>query len=198
MLCKIFSVAAVVVVTIVAYLAKKYGNSVLMKFFRDLSRYKARKRLYGNDVALVPILFHQEQPIDLSHYIDKSPSADDYFTLTLDELKEMDGRTPLTPMYVSVKELIFDVSAALDIYGPGHAYHSLVGRNATLAFANACVEEECFHNTDGLTTEDYEDVDRWVEFYYSHDKYKFVGRLVHNPIDSILDSDDKRSNPIDS
>ena len=62
---------AVIVVAISGVLASQFidMNVVLMRFFRDLSRSKARKRLYGdNQHALMPMLLGKEDSIleDLS------------------------------------------------------------------------------------------------------------------------------------
>ena len=40
------------------------------------------------------------------------------------------------------------------------------------------------------------EIDRWVELYETHDKYKFVGHLVDDPVDDILENngeEDKES-----
>lgn len=37
------------------------------------------------------------------------------------------------------------------------------------------------------------EIDRWVELYETHDKYTFVGHLVDNPVDDILDSVEEES-----
>jgi len=278
-------------------------SAVMMRLFRDLGRYKARKRRFGSDTALIPIILGREEPVDIGSTLEQIESERNYFTMTLEQLAEMNGNDPDTPMYISVKDLIFDVSAGREIYGPGKSYHALVGRNATLAFANACfatgevtdqgdgdgagngkgstadieneneheinqalpgggsmetaestvsapavtspstsaasrvgtggamvngereengellvaateidsvddhstidhdapaqqqeeVEDQqtvgfdCFTNTDGLTQADLDDVARWVEFYATHDKYKYVGKLIPNPVDVIVD-----------
>eukprot|EP00601_Ochromonadales_sp_CCMP2298_P011824 CAMPEP_0173260554 /NCGR_PEP_ID=MMETSP1142-20121109/25649_1 /TAXON_ID=483371 /ORGANISM="non described non described, Strain CCMP2298" /LENGTH=85 /DNA_ID=CAMNT_0014195325 /DNA_START=33 /DNA_END=286 /DNA_ORIENTATION=- len=58
--------------------------------------------------------------------------------MTAEELGQMTGLGG-APMYLSVNDLIFDVSDG-EMYLPGSNYYPLVGRNATLAFANACFD----------------------------------------------------------
>lgn len=174
---------ASIISAVTVYFAKKHGNRLMMRFFRDLSRFKARKRLYGNNAALIPILMGKEEPININ--LDRG--ADD-FTMTLEQLSEMDGRTETTPIYISVKGNIYDVSAAREMYGPGGAYSGFSGRDATRGFANGCMEERCMTSSlEGLTEVERKEIDRWVELYHNHDKYTYIGRLLTvDPMDAIV------------
>jgi predicted heme/steroid binding protein len=165
-----------------------------MKFFRDLSRYKARKRLYGNSAALIPLLFGKEDNVDL--LVD--PGSDD-FTMTIEQLSEMNGSTNETPVYLSVKGNIYDVSSARAMYGPGGGYHGFAGRDATRAFATGCLETECMVSSiDGLTESELKEIDRWVELYHNHDKYTYVGRLMFvDPVDSIVTNEMRNESVIE-
>lgn len=175
-------VLSAIVSSIAIYFASKHANRYLMQFFRDLSRYKSRKRLYGNSAALIPILMGQEEPVELL----PQPGTED-FTMTAEQLAEMDGRTEDTPIYLAISGNIYDVSAARKMYGPGGSYHGFVGRDSTRAYANGCLEEKCMtSSTEGLTENEMKQVTRWLELYHNHDKYKYVGRLVADPVDEVL------------
>eukprot|EP01036_Dinobryon_divergens_P022723 gene22723-31008_t len=116
----------------------------------------------------------------------------DGFTMTLAELAEMDGRTENTPIYISIKGQIFDISEGRAMYGPGKGYHPLVAKEAASAFAFGCFEDECFKTPiDNLSPEQLVEVDRWIDLYRNHDKYKLVGRLISDPIDRIIADDEE-------
>jgi predicted heme/steroid binding protein len=174
---------ASVISSIALYYANRNAKRILMTFFRDISRYKARKRLYGNSAALIPLLFGKEDDVDL--LVD--PGSDD-FTMTIEQLLDMNGSTDTTPVYISVKGNIYDVSSARAMYGPGGSYHGFAGRDATRGFATGCLETECMVSSiDGLTDSELKEIDRWVELYHNHDKYTYVGRLVTvDPLDSVV------------
>jgi len=40
---------------------------------------------------------------------------------------------------------------------------------------------------DGLTEKELKEVDRWLELYETHDKYTFIGHLVDDPVNDILE-----------
>lgn len=189
----IFILATVAAVSI-TFFAVKNGQSikkdvsmVIMRFFRDLTRYKARKRLYGNKASLIPILLGKESEIVMVPNDTVAEERTDGFTMTLAELSEMDGRTENTPIYIAVKGKIYDVSAAREIYGPGSHYNKLVGKEAGPAFASACFEPRCFETSlESLTPQQLTDLDRWIDLYSNHDKYKFVGTIASDPVDAVL------------
>jgi membrane-associated progesterone receptor component len=164
------------------FIMKDHINSLLMNLFRDLSRFKARKRLYGNEAALLPLLLGRENPI--KSRIDEIENG---VTMTIAELAEFDGRTSEVPIYIAINKHIFDVSSARSKYGPGTKYHTLAGRDATVAFATACFKPHCLVKTiEKLSAEQQRQVDRWEELYAQHDKYTYVGRLVRG--DAVEDS----------
>jgi hypothetical protein len=122
-------------------------NYMFMKFFRDLSRSKARRRLHRNDAALVPMILGRDQPISIDELFKDIKS--DGFTMTASQLSEMNGINPNTPIYLAVKGLIYDVTANRHIYGPGKSYHKLVARDSSWALATGCLEDSCI-NTSGI------------------------------------------------
>lgn len=193
------------------YWFKFHSKLTFMRLFRNLSRYKARKRLYGNNAALMPLLMGSESDIivnskrtttvlenvDISTEQQSSNDTtnsqchqeeDTGFYMTLEELATMNGSTETTPIYISIQGYIYDVSKARDMYGPGGSYHPLVGIDGTKAFATGCLEEDCIHITvkeSPLTEEEQVEVNRWLDFYKNHDKYEYVGRVIET---SVVDS----------
>lgn len=192
----VFLVASLISSSLV-WFYKKDVNLTLMRFFRDLSRYKARKRLYGNEASLVAILTKKEEPLEINYEILKNG---DGFTMTPLELSLMDGRTLETPIYISVKGHIYDVSTARDMYGPEANYRLLVGRDSSLAFSAGCCEVECIGSyseiwysnrpIEGLDEGQISEIDTWVELYHTHDRYKYIGELVPDLIDEIIKIDE--------
>lgn len=198
------------------FLFRKQANLSLMRFFRNLSRYKARKRLYGNEAALIPLLLGQESIIiaaskwkgsttsvngeETESEIAREKEEEEVdFYMTKEQLATMNGATASTPIYICVKGRIYDVSAAREMYGPGEAYHVLVGKDATRAFATGCLEGDCVtSSTVGLTAEELEEIDRWVDLYQNHDKYQYIGKLLaDDPIDSVVDNEIASSSQVE-
>jgi predicted heme/steroid binding protein len=141
--------------------------------------------LYGNQAALIPLLLGKEETV-------KIDEEDDGHVLTVEQLASMNGAQDSTPLYIAIKGRVYDVSAARDMYGVGKPYHVFVGKDATRAFATGCMEEHCMVSSmDGLNEQELKEVDRWVELYQNHDKYTFVGRLIEDPIESMVDREIK-------
>ena len=172
-----------------------------MRFFRDVPRFKARKRLYGDRDSLVAIIQGTATEIELD-YGNPDDNSDGF---TPSELAEMNGRTDDTPIYIAVKGHIYDVSGAPDLYGPTGPYKLLVGRDASSLFATGCCEEECAkiwytstisHRDLGLTESDDKEINSWVELYHLHDTYTYVGELVVDLIESTL-SDQMEEDELD-
>ena len=75
---------AVAVVAFGLWLMNFNLNATFARLFRNISRYKARKRIFGNEQALIPILLGTEEPV-----LDFSSVPDDGFTMTTAQLAEM-------------------------------------------------------------------------------------------------------------
>lgn len=176
---------------------KKQINFFGMKFFRDLGRYKARKRLYGNKASLMPLLMGKEEKVmeKVEEMIELQDKSGEVFTMTAAELAEMDGRTETTPIYIAIKGHIYDISLGREAYGPGKAYSNLVGKDSTRAFANGCTEDACLGSSmEGLNEMQLTEIDKWHDFYHNHDKYKYVGRLAIDPVDAVIEKELNKDN----
>lgn len=116
-------------------LARVDYNMFFMRFFRDLSRSKARARLQGgNKYAMIPaMMLGIEEPIKIKDDID----AEDVMTITREELEEMDGFDG-APLYLSIKGRVYDVSAGTTFYAEGSEYHDWVGKDASRSFGTGC------------------------------------------------------------
>ena len=108
-------------------------NMFFMKFFRNLSRSKARARLHGNKYAMIPVMLGIEEPIK----IDDDINAENAMTVTRELLEEMDGFDG-TPLYLSIKGRVYDVSDGERFYGEGKEYHDWVGKDASRSFGTGC------------------------------------------------------------
>jgi len=148
----------------------------MMRFFRDVSRIKARRRRFGQVGQVMPVLGGYEKPLPLA-----DPSLG--LSLSAEELADFDGRQlpdsqERAPLLLAIKGRIYDVSAGRPFYGPGSKYHRLTGRDATRAFCTGCLDPNCLiASTEGLSEAQMREADRWVELYEHHDKYKLVGQL---------------------
>lgn len=170
-------------------LAKVDYNMVFMKFFRNLSRSKARARLHDNKYAIIPVMLGIEKP----HKIQDDIDAENALTITREELEEMDGWDG-APLYLSIRGRVYDVSAGDKFYGEGKEYHDWVGVDASRSFGTGCrggvdrTGMDCLSESlDGLTDKELKEVDRWLELYETHDKYTFIGHLVDDPVNDILE-----------
>jgi predicted heme/steroid binding protein len=184
-------VVTAISVALTGFFARKVDmNKVLMRFFRDVARSKARRRLYGNKHALIPLLLGNEVPLPIKTRDDMN--AEETLTLTMEELADYDGLDG-GPLYLGIKGRVYDVSAKDNFYGEDGRYSLFVGKDATHAFATGCLQdtEECVNpSTEGLDKKELREIDRWVELYETHDKYTFVGFLVEDPVNKILEADE--------
>ncbi|KAL7476984.1 hypothetical protein ACHAW6_002811 [Cyclotella cf. meneghiniana] len=171
-------------------LARVDYNMFFMRFFRDLSRSKARARLHNNKYAMIPVMLGIEKPIKIQDDI----NAENVMTITREQLEEMDGFDG-APLYLAIKGRVYDVSAGEKFYSEGKEYHEWVGKDASRSFGTGCrggvdrTGMDCLSSSlEGLTEKELKEIDRWLELYETHDKYTFVGHLVDDPVDEILEN----------
>ena len=163
--------------------------SLLKSKINQLSLILLTNRLFGKDSVggLVPFLFNKTKDIKLRNFTDDDLHGT---TLTIAELREFDGRTEDTPIYVALKGLVYDVSSNWEAYKPGSGYSCFVGKDATILYATSCCDntspDACPGTLETLLPEHLKELDTWVEFYHNHDKYKYVGRIIADPVESVL------------
>ena len=95
-------------------LARVDYNLFFMKFFRNISRSKARARLHNNKFAMIPVMLGIEEPMKIKDDVD----AENVMTITRDQLEEMDGYDG-APLYLSIRGRVYDVTAGSKFYGEG-------------------------------------------------------------------------------
>ncbi|BGO93998.1 hypothetical protein NBRC10512_003630 [Rhodotorula toruloides] len=106
-------------------------------------------------------------------------------TLSESQLALHDGSNPSRyPLYIAIDGDVYDVSdGGMRNYGPGGAYSAFAGRDAARAFVTGCFKTHLTHDLRGLSEGDLEIVENWKSFYAKHAKYRYVGRVVHPPIE---------------
>jgi predicted heme/steroid binding protein len=155
---------------------------VLMRVFRDLSRYKTQARLYGGSNALmIAVMTGTEEKLVIPE------TTDDGMKFTLEELNHFDGIGGV-PIYLAIMGRVYDVSTGAAFYGPARSYHHYAGKDATRSYATGCVKPECLVGSMvGLTELQKREAYRWLELYEYHDKYKFLGTVRHGNMEELVD-----------
>ena len=49
-----------------------------------------------------------------------------------------------------------------------------------------CCEAVCPGSYETLTQPEIAELDSWLEFYHNHDKYKYVGRIIADPVANMI------------
>jgi len=164
-----------------------------MRIIRDIGRHKARKRRYEKSEkhGLITILLHNDD--DSTQMILEEMLQDDSMDIiTEEELSTARGGKEDPRLWLGVLGYVFDVSAGYKFYGEGGEYHSLTGRDATMALSRGdlSLKDESWDDVEGgLGEKDMAEARRWLEYFVSHDKYVRVGRLP-NKDDVMVDLDE--------
>merc|ERR1711937_699764 len=166
-------------------------NLFFMGFFRDLARIKAHKRSRQNSNGVVPvngittrvstwdILLGRDDPgIDFLQDDSVGASRSSASTFTTQELFEFGSGRDERPIYLSIFGRVYDVSKGEKFYGKGSSYEMFAGRDVTRALCLGCLGPECLvRSTEGLTQKQLQEGKRWLSFFHTHDKYKYVGNM---------------------
>ncbi|KAH3842862.1 hypothetical protein DPMN_116366 [Dreissena polymorpha] len=117
--------------------------------------------------------------------------------MTLEQLREYDGKGPEGRILLAANGKIFDVTRGKRFYGPGGPYGLFAGRDASRALATFSMTEDVFRNEyddlSDLTSMQMESVREW-EMQFT-EKYDYVGRLLkpgEQPRD-YTDTEDEQS-----
>ncbi|KAI9338193.1 cytochrome b5-like heme/steroid binding domain-containing protein [Obelidium mucronatum] len=103
---------------------------------------------------------------------------------TLQELSEFNGTDPSKPIYLALKNVVYDVSAKPQLYGPGGECHVFAGKDASVAYGfsakgNKSKLKSSDFNADyskaKLSEEEKEALENWVSYYEA--AYQIVGRV---------------------
>ncbi|KIJ50391.1 hypothetical protein M422DRAFT_159829 [Sphaerobolus stellatus SS14] len=107
-----------------------------------------------------------------------NPPKEDPFTT--EQLKQFDGRTEDTPIYVAIKGTVFDVSHKRDTYGPGRSYHAFTGKDASVALGKSTLKDEDL-SADYSTLDEAQlkVLNEWYSFFTK--RYNIVGKVIDGP-----------------
>jgi len=98
--------------------------------------------------------------------------------LTLEELRKYDGSDPTSPILMGVKGIIYDVTSGAGFYGPGGAYASFSGKDASRALAKGVTDENVASDAklDDLTKDELDTLNEWASHYAT--KYEVIGKVI--------------------
>ncbi|EGD74944.1 SP2 protein [Salpingoeca rosetta] len=97
---------------------------------------------------------------------------------TAEDLKKYDGRDPELPILISLKGIVYDVTAGKRFYGPGASYNALVGKDSTRAVGLWSLDEkDLTDDISDFTEEQLAGLNEVIETVYKA-KYPVVGRFV--------------------
>jgi len=100
--------------------------------------------------------------------------------MTLDELKNYDGKGADKRICIAILGKVYDCTKGHRFYGPGGPYAPLAGHDATRALAHFDVEavKEEWDDVSDLTPYQMSSVNEWMEQF--SERYDYVGRLVRD------------------
>lgn len=100
--------------------------------------------------------------------------------MTLDELRRYDGKGSDKRVCIAILGRVYDCTKGYDYYGPGGAYSTFAGRDASRALAKfdvMAVKDEWDDITD-LNSNELSSAMEWNEQF--QERYDYVGRLVRS------------------
>jgi predicted heme/steroid binding protein len=166
-----------------------------MALFRDLGRYKARKRRLAassSSAALAPLLttlMGRDDPmLDLQIDVEDEDESN-LPTYTKAELWEFgNGQDDDTPILLSLFGRVYDVSEGFKFYGPGAPYSMFAGRDVTYSLSTGCKAQVCLDTPAKLLhqDDDIKEGKRWLSFFHLHDKYKLVGKMDGVDVNELI------------
>jgi len=170
-----------------------------MGFFRDLGRIKSHRRRMkkGQGKALLlksdlNILLRKDDPLKLVKLDDENEDIDNLQTYTEEELFEFGNGMDGKPILISLFGRVYDVTKGDKYYGEDGRYHLFAGKDVTHALSTGCMEEACLgtskFNSKELTESQMNEGKRWLSFFQLHDKYSYVGNLVEEGVDFMIDA----------
>jgi len=174
---------------------------MIMRLVRDISRYKARKRLQSSqDYSLVPLLLGQDSLRESQVLDDLIKNDDKIEIISRKELAWAKGAGDDDDLWIAVLGHVFDVKKGSKFYAKGGPYEMLAGRDATKALASGDLTvARDFENDDSMDRGDMEEqslendemaeAKRWLEYFAAHQKYKHIGRLLRAD-DLVVNIDD--------
>jgi membrane-associated progesterone receptor component len=161
----------------------------MMGIFRDIGRFKARKRRHANSKGLILSLISPVDPMqDLLLDAEKEDELN-LPTYTKAELKEFGDGQDGRPILISLFGRVYDVTAGEKFYGPDGPYGIFAGHDVTYSLSTGCRTLECVE-TPGDQLKDEKLIlegKRWLAFFHLHDKYPLVGKLESDYLEIFMD-----------
>ncbi|KAK2168689.1 hypothetical protein LSH36_15g18029 [Paralvinella palmiformis] len=119
-------------------------------------------------------------------------NGDELKPYTAEELGQYDGNGPDKRIMLAIRDKVYDVSSARDMYGPGAPYSKFAGRDATYSLAkfDLTAHDEPV-DFDSLTKIEQDCLLNWETFY--KEKYQLVGMLVRGRRKSLLMTPTRRA-----
>jgi predicted heme/steroid binding protein len=173
-----------------------------MGVFRDLGRYKAKKRRFSNQKGLmVSTLLRQDDPLADLELDMEQENKDDLVAYTQDELYDYGDGVDGRPILLALFGRVYDVSAGEKYYGPQGTYHILAGNDVTYSLSTGCRTQSCIgRSAKELTEDQLNEGKRWLSFFHLHDKYPFKGTLetdhVQILLEDLLQQENSGENPL--
>lgn len=166
-------------------------DRMLMGVFRDLGRYKARKRRLGkhSDKGLIVTLFRRDDPLqDFVLQQNDDHDMSNLPTYTTQELFEFGNGQDDNPILIAIMGHVYDVSLGERFYGPEGRYHLFAGHDITYALSTGCRAHECVETRADRVQDEKQlrEGKRWLSFFHMHDKYPLVGKLEGDYFETIL------------
>ncbi|KAK7075218.1 heme binding [Halocaridina rubra] len=98
--------------------------------------------------------------------------------LTLEQLRQYDGKGEYGRVCVAVNSKVFDVTRGKKFYGPGGPYSAFAGHDATRALATFNVNDvkDEYDDLSDLSTMQMDSVREW-EMQFT-EKYDYIGKLL--------------------
>jgi len=112
-------------------------------------------------------------------------------TFTKAQLKAYNGSNETSPIYISLKGIVYDVTAAEGFYGPEGAYHLFAGTDASRGLAKMDFKATESGWAD-LSYSELSTLDEWVEKF--NFKYPVVGKLLDQASSSSPSGNDSSKN----
>jgi predicted heme/steroid binding protein len=182
--------AGVGVMTAAVQMNQAKIDRFFMGVFRDLGRYKARKRRFQTSTGLMVTLLRQDDPTeDLLLGADEEDDSN-LPTYTREELLEFGDGADGRPILLSIFGRVYDVSAGAKFYGPKGMYRNFAGHDVTFSLSTGCRTDDCLDKpSEDLDEKGVKEGKRWLSFFHLHDKYPLKGKLEDSDYLAMLMSD---------
>jgi predicted heme/steroid binding protein len=187
----LIAIASIVSLKIFATIHDDKINQIGMGIFRDLGRYKAKKRRNMSSKGLISTIM-QKDDVNEDMKLILDPENEDQSNLptyTDDELLEFGNGKDGKPILIGVLGMVYDVSAGTKFYGEDGSYPQFAGHDITYSLGTGCKSVDCvsMKPDDTFTEKQLKEAKRWLSFFHLHDKYHIVGKMESDYVASLLD-----------